>query len=133
MPFWKLYYHLIWTTKDRQPIIDPMLEKQLYPYLVDKAANIGCHVDAINGMEDHVHIELSIPPKYSIAKIVQLLKGASSHEFIGLAWQRGYGIFSLGEKQRHFAIEYVKKQKEHHRQKTTNPWLERCDEEGDEE
>ncbi len=133
MPFWKLYYHLVWTTKDRQSMIDPKLESQLYPFLIDKALSLGCHVDAINGMEEHVHVALSIPPKHSISKIVQHLKGASSHEFIGLVWQRGYGIFSLGEKQRRFAIEYVKNQKEHHRQKTTNQWLERCDDENDDE
>ncbi len=89
MPFWKLYYHLVWTTKDRQPIIDPKLESQLYPYLVDKAQSLGCHVDAINGMEDHIHVALSIPPKRSIAEAVQRLKDASSHEFVGLSWQRG--------------------------------------------
>ncbi len=43
-------------------------------------------------------------------------------------WQRGYGALSLGEKQRVAAIEYVLRQKEHHQQQTTNPWLERADE-----
>ncbi len=129
MPFWRLYYHLIWTTRNREAIIDSELEERLYPYLIEKASSLGCHVDAINGIEDHVHVALSIPPKYSIAEVVQKLKGASSHEFKELAWQRGYGVFSFGEKQRAYAIEYVKNQKDHHRQKTINPWLERCDDE----
>lgn len=129
MPFWRLYYHLVWATKNREPIIDSALENRLYPYLIEKARSLGCQVDAINGDEGHVHVVLSIPPKYSIAETVQRLKGSSSHEFKELTWQKGYGIFSLGEKQRHFAVEYVKNQKEHHRQKTTNSWLERCDDE----
>jgi putative transposase len=74
MPFWKLYYHLVWTTRDRQSIIDPMFESRLVPYLMLKAQNLGCLVDAINGGEGHIHLVLSIPPKYSIAEIVHRLK-----------------------------------------------------------
>ena len=129
MPFWRLYYHLVWATKNREAIIDSTLEHRLYPYLTEEANSLGCRVDAINGFEDHIHIVISIPPKFANAEIVQRLKGSSSHDFKELSWQSGYGIFSCGEKQRQFAIKYVKDQKEHHRQKTTNGWLERCDDE----
>ena len=129
MPFWRLYYHLVRTTRNREAIIGSTLENRLYPYLVEKASSLGCQVDAINGIEDHIHMVLSIPPKYSIAEIVQKLKGASSHDFEELAWQRGYGVFSFGEKQRAYAVAYVMNQKDHHPQKTINSWLERCDDE----
>ena len=69
----------------------------------------------------------SIPPKYSVAEIVQRLKGPSSHDFEGLVWQRGYGALSVGERQKSIAIEYVENQKVHHGQKTTLAWLERED------
>ena len=41
-------------------------------------------------------------------------------------WQRGYGALSVGERQKPIAIAYVQSQKEHHKQRTTNVWLERC-------
>ncbi len=129
MPFWRLYYHLVWGTKNRLPLIDNELEKQLFPYLVAKAREMESYVYAINGWEDHVHIVNSIPPKYSIAQVVKRLKGASSHDFEGLWWQRGYGVLSLGERQRPIAIAYVENQKIHHAQKTTISWLEREEDE----
>jgi putative transposase len=127
MPFWRLYYHLVWSTKDRLPLIDAAMESRLFPYLRDKAHQLGCKVVAVNGWVDHVHIVICIPPKLSIAEVVQALKGSSSHDIVDLYWQRGYGAFSLGESQSHFAVEYVNNQKEHHAQQTTNQWLERCE------
>jgi len=127
VPYWKTFYHLIWTTKDRSPLIHPALEYRLYPYLIAKAQSLGCIVDAVNGHEDHIHLVISIPPKLAVADVIQRLKGSSSHDFLELSWQRGYGVFSLSQKQRRFAIDYVNRQKEHHAQQTTNPWLERCD------
>jgi putative transposase len=125
MPFWRLYYHLVWSTKNREPFIDESLEKRLYPYMIDKANRLDCQVFAIGGWSDHVHLVLSIPPKYSVAEVVQHLKGASSHDFEGLNWQRGYGALSVGERQRSIAMDYVENQKVHHGQQTTLARLER--------
>jgi putative transposase len=125
MPFWRLYYHLVWSTKNREPFIDETLEKRLYAYMIDKANRMDCHVLAIGGWSDHIHLVISIPPKFSVAEIVQHLKGASSHDFEGLWWQRGYGALSVGERQRPIAIEYVEHQKAHHGRQTTLAWLER--------
>ena len=127
MPFWRLYYHLVWGTKNREPLIDESIEKRLFPYLVDRANELDCGVLAINGWNDHVHMVISIPPKYAIAEVVKRLKGASSHDFDGLGWQRGYGALSVGERQCQIAIGYVKNQKEHHTQQTTIAPLERMD------
>ena len=129
MPFWRLYYHLVWGTKNREPLIDEGIEKRLFPYLVDRANELDCRVLAINGWNDHVHMVISIPPKYAIAEVVKRLKGASSHDFDGLGWQRGYGALSVGERQCQIAIGYVKNQKEHHTQHTMIAPLERMDEE----
>ena len=135
MAFWRLYYHLVWATKDRQPFIQPDIETRLYPYCIRKASELDVYVYAINGWHDHVHVVVSIPPKHSVADVVKHLKGASSHDLNrdgGLqgkfAWQRGYGVFSLGESQRSVAEAYVVNQKQHHQQQTINAWLERYDE-----
>lgn len=132
MPFWRTYYHLVWATKNREPLIDAKLEKRLFPYLKKKAGELDVQVYAINGWTDHVHLILSIPPKWSVADVVKRLKGASAYDLNQISerekkfvWQRGYGVLTLGERQRSAAEDYVNKQKEHHRQNTTNSWLER--------
>jgi putative transposase len=132
MAFWRLYYHLIWSTKDRQPLIQPAIEKRLYAYIVSKAAELESYVYAIDGWQDHIHLVLAIPPKYAVAQVVKHLKGASSHDVnhtaglaYAFAWQRGYGALSLGERHRPQAEAYVLAQKTHHSQQTSIPWLER--------
>ena len=135
MPFWRLYDHLVWTTKNREPLIQPDVERRLFPYLVNKASELDVYVYAINGWYDHVHLIVAIPPKHAVAHVVKLLKGASTHDLnhaAGLdhhfAWQRGYGALSFGERQWPVAEAYVANQKEHHLQQTTNVGLERSDE-----
>ena len=128
MPFWRLYYHLVWGTKNRGPLIDEGLENHLFPYLIDRARELECKVLAISGWNDHVHMVISIPPKYAVAEVVKRLKGASSHDFEDLGWQRGYGVLSVGERQCQIAIGYVENQKKHHAQQTTIAPLERMNE-----
>jgi len=132
MAFWRLYYHLVWATKNREPLIQPDIEERLYAYLIHKATELGVYVYAVNGWRDHVHLIVAIPPKHAIAEVVKQLKGASSHDLnLGnrpdqFAWQRGYGALSLGERQRSDAVAYVQDQKAHHAQQATNAWLEQC-------
>ena len=135
MAFWRLYYHLIWSTKDRAPLIIPDIEPRLFAYLVRKSADIGVYVYAVNGWNDHVHMLIAVPPKLALAEVVKELKGASSHDInhevrLGypFAWQRGYGALSLGEKQKPLAEAYIRDQKVHHQQQTTSSWLEHCTE-----
>ncbi len=127
MPFWRLYYHLVWSTKNREHLISRNLEVRLYPYIIAKAKEMDCQVYAINGWVDHIHLVISIPPKLAIADVVKRLKGASSHEFEELRWQRGYGALTVGERHRAVAVAYVENQKAHHQEKTVINWLERDD------
>jgi REP element-mobilizing transposase RayT len=112
------------------------IEPQLYGYLIGKAAAMDTIVHAIGGIEDHIHVVASIPPKHAIADVVKRLKGSSSH-FLNrdlsalmspssFRWQRGYGVFSLGQTQLPIAIRYVQKQREHHSERTTMRTLEVC-------
>ena len=135
MSFWRLYYHLTWSTKNREPMILPEIEERLFAYIVRKAGELGVYVYAINGWFDHIHLVAAVPPKLALADFVKNIKGSSSHDLnqeAGLdyefAWQRGYGVLSLGEKQKPVAVQYVLDQKRHHQSQTANPWLERCSE-----
>jgi putative transposase len=132
MPFWRLYYHLTWSTKDREPLITPDIEPRLFAYIVKKAAELGVFTYAINSWTEHLHVVSAIPPKVAVAELVKFVKGASSHYLnhechLGyeFAWQRGYGALSIGEKQRPIAEEYVRNQKTHHEKQTAISWLER--------
>ena len=135
MPFWRNYYHLIWTTKQRAPIIHDDIEGPLFGYIVKKASQMGVFVYAINGTEDHVHMVVAIPPQQSVADVVKTLKGSSSN-YVNQSiqpnghfeWQRGYGCLTLGEKQRSIAEEYVRNQKQHHAEQSANHWLEHTSE-----
>ena len=138
MAFWRLFYHIVWATKEREPLITQGLEAELYGYLRGKADSLGSIVHAIGGVDDHVHIVASISPKLAMADFVRHLKGSSSHHMNHLpgapgnfGWQRGYGVISLGQRQLERAIDYACNQKEHHRQGTIIPALERMDVEDD--
>lgn len=139
MALWRLYYHLVWATKERQPLIIPARESQLYSYIIGKADSLGCIIHSIGGIEDHLHLVTSVPPSLSIADFVKHIKGSSAHKFnqdspptsAKFSWQRGYGIFSLGGKQLDEAIAYVSNQKQHHSQGTAIPSLERDNYEDD--
>ena len=133
MSLWQLYYHIVWATKERQPLIMPQKEPDLYDYMIGKSDALRCIVHAIGGMEDHIHLVVSIPPTMAIAEFVKNIKGSSSYYFNHsltytsnkFACQEGYGVFSLGSKQLEQAVNYVKNQKNHHLQGKTNFHIEK--------
>ena len=130
MPYWRLFYLIVWTTKDRYPWITADIEGFAYRVITSRCAEKGGQVFAINGMSDHVHVVVSIPPSVSVASFVKHIKQASSYaicaEFnMPFAWQPGYGVFSVSERTLKGAIEYVVRQKEHHRNGTMIVNLER--------
>jgi putative transposase len=131
MPFTRLFYHLVWATKNRLPLVVPEIEVRLFAYFRKKAGEIECRILDVNGCEDHVHLLVEIPPKLSVAEAVKRLKGASSHEFPELYWQRGYGALTVSERNLDAAQAYIRQQKEHHMQQTVHARLEQCEEDGE--
>lgn len=119
MAYWRLYYHVVWTTKNRLPLITPRIEARLHDLIAGRCRHEKGRVYAVNGMEEHIHVVVSIPPTVLITSFIQKVKGSSSH-FIGaelgmpFKWQPGYGIFSVGPQGLKMVTEYVKRQKEHH-------------------
>ncbi|NIR49032.1 IS200/IS605 family transposase [candidate division KSB1 bacterium] len=79
MPYWELYYHIVWSTKNREPMITEELESDLHQYLRGKGISLEGIIHAVGGIEDHVHVAASIPPKIALADFISDLKGASSH------------------------------------------------------
>ena len=134
MPYWKLYYHFVWSVKNRLPVIESALEPDLYRAIVAKAQDLGGFVHAIGGVEDHVHLAVSVPPKIAPAKFIGDVKGNSSHyvnhvikpdfEFY---WQDEYGVLSVGERNLASVVRYIHNQKQHHADGTLFAAMERMD------
>ena len=117
--------HVVFSTKERQPWIKPEIQDRLWPYLGGIARENKMKALKVGGVEDHVHILLSLPSTLAIAKAVQLLKGNSSkwiHETFPklktFEWQEGYGAFSIGVSGVEDTIKYIENQAEHHRKKS---------------
>jgi len=131
MPYWRLFYHVIWATKHRIRLIEPAWESDLYGYIWGKATALACSPHAIGGVSDHLHVAISIPPKLAVATIIGQLKGASSH-FINerffsertFAWQAEYGVLSISERALPKIVGYIRNQKAHHAENTLDMDLE---------
>jgi putative transposase len=130
MPYWRLFYHVVWGTKNRLPLIESAWEADLHGYIWGKATALECIPHAINGMSDHLHVVISIPPKVPVATLIGKLKGASSHHVNeryadgAFAWQAEYGVLSVSERSLSRVVDYVKNQKQHHAGYTLNMAME---------
>ena len=118
-------FHCVFSTKERQKLIKPALQERLWPFLGGIARQNDMCALAVGGMEDHVHMLLSLPAAMPVAKAMQLIKGGSSrwiHETFAdqrhFAWQEKYGAFSVSVSQLDRIIQYIQGQREHHRVKT---------------
>ena len=119
-----LHYHIVFSTKNRESWISQSIEERVWEYFGGIARHNDIVPVKIGGIDDHVHLVVSIPPTLSISKAGQLLKGGSSlwfHETFrrsAFAWQDGYGAFSVSKSQLPDVIRYVEGQREHHRRQT---------------
>lgn len=137
MPFWRCYYHLIWATKQRAPLITPQVEPVIYGVIRAKAHELESPILAMNSVVDHIHIAACIPPKLAVAEWVKHIKGASTRDInarlpnleLPFSWQPSYGALTFGARNQQFVIDYVNRQKEHHANETLEPYLEQIDDE----
>jgi putative transposase len=121
MPYYRLFYHFIWTTKNRQPWIIQELENTLFNSIRSKVIGLDARVFALNACRDHVHLVASVAPSLSLSNFIGQVKGISSLRIneSGLLsekfnWQEDYGVFSLDETSLSACIIYTEMQKEHH-------------------
>ena len=137
MPYWQLFYHIVWATKNREPVLSPDIELIIYDYLRAKAIGLGAVVFALDGWRDHVHMVAAIPPSMAVAKFIGQVKAVatikfykSGHPRAPLYWQSEYAVFSFDKRRLPNYIGYVERQKEHHTNKSVIPILERTKGEG---
>jgi putative transposase len=120
-----LFYHLVFSTKNREPYIKPEIEERVWAYIGGVARKHGLTALQVGGVEDHVHALVMAAPTHAPSEIVQWLKGDSSKwihvEFAklrGFVWQDGYGAFTISKSNVPAVISYIQMQRAHHRGQT---------------
>ena len=119
-----LHYHLVFSTKDRAPLIEPSWRSRLHEYLGGTVSGLGGFPQGAGGTADHVHLLVGLKATHSLADFMRELKKASSawvHEEIGMqrfAWQEGYAAFTVSPSARSEVQSYIARQEVHHRNRT---------------
>jgi len=120
--FTNLLYHLIFSTKDRRPLITLDHQRRLYAYIGGIIRGLGGISLGINGMEDHVHVLAKLRPDRALSDVLRDLKCNASgwmHDVFprlaDFSWQRGYAAFTVSQSHLPDVQRYLARQKEHHR------------------
>ena len=117
----EIVVHLIFSTKNRRPLILPDVRGKLEGYLVGVLANLDSPSLMVKAVADHVHVLFMISRKRALAEIVEELKKSSSKwvktrgaQYADFYWQSGYGAFSVSESVIEDVKRYIEGQDEHH-------------------
>jgi putative transposase len=123
--FVSLHYHLIFSTKDRAPVLDDELRPRLFEYVHGILRGEGARLSVAGGMPDHAHWLVMLHQSTAAADAARTIKSCSSkwvHETFpgrrGFAWQAGYGAFSVSSSNLPRVEAYIRRQSEHHRTTT---------------
>jgi REP element-mobilizing transposase RayT len=121
MSYRDINLHLIWAVKKRRRLLTPERLDRLCAYLAGTINHMKAETFAINGMDDHVHLALSLPATISVAELVRNLKANSSrwlHDTFtdtqSFAWQDGYAAFSVSRSILPKVVHYIENQPQHH-------------------
>ncbi len=139
----KVYLHIVFSTKNREPILADDWREELFRVLGGSANNLGCQSLRVGGVADHVHMLIVLGRTVTIADAVGKVKSTSSlwvNQTRGLPapfhWQNGYGAFSVSQSNMESVREYIRRQPEHHARQSfqdeLRDWLRRYEIEWDE-
>ena len=133
MSYTRCYFHVIFRTKNSEPVIPIGPDINLYKFIWGLTKNKRIVLFQINGMPDHLHLFVSLPPDLALSEFVKELKTSTNNwlrenknlfpYFHG--WSVGYAGLSYGESEKESVIQYIKRQKEHHRQESFQDELKR--------
>lgn len=115
-----LHYHVIFATKNREPYLLPKRRDQIYEYLGGIVRGLGGHPLGIGGVDDHVHLLMSLKATHCLSDFMRELKKSSSSWIREsfqpqFHWQEGYAAFSVSASARPSVQSYIARQEEHHR------------------
>ncbi len=123
--YFQIYAHIVFSTKNREPLLNEAIRPRIHAYLATLARDFGCPFVHVGGASDHVHILADIGKKTLPVNLIAKMKQESS-KFIKTAgaqygkfyWQNGYGAFSVSAKDRQAVISYIDNQMEHHKKQS---------------
>lgn len=131
MPFAVCYYHVIWTTKNRDSLLRPETENIVLKTIQDVSLENRSPIIALNGCENHIHVAVQINLSVAVSEWVKRVKGASARavnrDTEESETRFRYGVLTFGEKHRPVVVAYIERQKEHHKQNTLVSYLERTE------
>jgi putative transposase len=120
----KNYLHIVFSTKNREDLILPEFEAELFAYIGGVLRKHQSILFAANGTANHIHLLVSQSKNIALSDLMRELKKASSYwiktkdkRFESFQWQAGFGVFSIGQSQVETVKKYIAKQKEHHKTK----------------
>ena len=123
--FTKLYAHLIFSTKNRKPLLNNEIRPRVHGYLATLIRDMDSPFVVVGGTTDHVHILFDMGKMHTPIEFVEQVKRESSKfvktlgpKYQQFYWQRGYGMFSVSPTHRDDVETYVRNQEEHHHKKT---------------
>jgi len=121
----RMYAHLVFSTKNRSPLIDREIRERVHAYLATVIRSIDSPYVVVGGVTDHVHILFDMGKMHAPVEFVEQVKRETSKfvktlgpRYKDFYWQRGYGMFSVCPTHLGDAEQYVRDQEEHHRKKT---------------
>jgi putative transposase len=127
--FHQLYYHFVWSTKDRLPLITDEVKEQLVQAIANACQERGVTPIACNSMPDHVHLFVQLQPTTCVATFIGQIKGASAYTHnrrFGvrhhLKWQDGYGVVTVREAETEKVVRYIVNQQQLHETRKTS-WI----------
>ena len=125
MSFVKVWVHLVFATKNREPLLKKELRYDIYKHIIKNCKEKEIFLEAVNGYTDHVHCLISLGKDQTIAKVTQLIKGESSFWINQnnltaekFSWQDDYFAVSVSESQVPTVKNYIKNQEKHHAKKS---------------
>jgi putative transposase len=125
MSYTNLKYHIVFSTKQRRPLIGAELRPRLVKYIGGIIRQLKGRLLEADGTEDHLHLAAGIHPQTPLADLVRDVKANSSGwihrtfpDLSGFAWQEGYSAFTVSHSVLPQVTEYICQQAEHHRRMT---------------
>ena len=125
MSFVKIWVHLVFATKNREPLLKKEFRYDLHKHIAANCKEKDIFLKTINGYTDHIHCLISLGKDQNIAKISQLIKGESSFWINQnkltsekFNWQDDYFAVSIGESQVEAVTNYINNQEQHHAKKS---------------
>ncbi|HNH82556.1 MAG TPA: IS200/IS605 family transposase [Acidobacteriota bacterium] len=119
-----LYYHIVFSTKHRQPLISQDWRPRLHAFLGGAIRTLGGVAETVGGTADHVHLLITLRTTHRLADVMRDLKHSSSqwvHETLHIrnfGWQDGYGVFTVSPTNIDKVKSYIQNQEGHHQQRT---------------